>query len=142
MNQEFISVAEQDGKVDGKCWRSSDGGCSPLCCSAEERGHGALLVFVCVSLSLCLLCRQQSLELAPVGLHIPLAVLCLLPELCFDKWIHSLPAQLGSLSRSPRCSLQSRACQAGAGHPRHCHPALGTPGSTWRGDGEMERGLQ
>lgn len=53
-----------------------------------------------VSACPCLISRQHSVELEPVGLHIPLAVLCVLPELCFDKCFHTQPAQLGSLTRS------------------------------------------
>lgn len=63
-NEEFVSVAEQDGGVEEQCW-----GLLPLCCSPEE---GALLVSVCP----CLLSRQHREELEPLGLHTPLAVLC------------------------------------------------------------------
>lgn len=42
------------------------------------------------------------MELEPLGLHIPLAVLRVLPEQCFDKWFRTQPAQLGSLTHSSR----------------------------------------
>lgn len=124
--------------------RSSDGGCYPLCSSPEEGGHEALLVFACPCLaaSFAAALRQQSLELEPLGLHIPLAVLRVLPEQCFDKRFRTQPAQLGSLAHSSRWQ---RLLPCRAVLPRE---ELGTPAvpsvaaELWGGLRKLERGLE
>lgn len=127
MDQEFTSAAQEPSRTER--WMES---------CEEEQGWRLLPPVLCttarssaVSVCPCLAASSAGSRVWSCW-SIPRAVLCVLPEPCFDKWVHSQPAQLGSLTLSScrdRLVLQSCPSQRGAVHPRHCHRALGTPDS-------------
>lgn len=119
MDQEFTSAAQEPSRTER--WMES---------CEEEQGWRLLPPVLCttarssaVSVCPCLAASSAGSRVWSCW-SIPRAVLCVLPEPCFDKGVHSQPAQLGSLTLSPAGT--GWCCRAALPREELCTPGTAT----------------